>query len=223
MNTRARSRAARTAQAGKVERGSPGHAGSRQRARKELWELAPDGFEHLCERVFQRCGFREVTVTGGSGDGGVDGTALFENLLFRLRIVFQCKKYRRSVAVTEVRNFRGAVTGRAERGIILTTSTFTPAAREEAARPGAPRIELIDGEQLVEILKELQLGLHPVTAYEIDEDFFAEFRSGAAEGAAAGEFVSNAEVAAIRADEDLLARLATGSRHARSRKGRFVE
>lgn len=67
--------------------------------------------------------------------------------------------------------------GRADKGIFITTATFTADARREAARDGVPPIELVDGEKLVAMFAALELGLKPITAYEIDEAFFEEFRT----------------------------------------------
>ena len=66
--------------------------------------------------------------------------------------------------------------GRADKGIIITTGTFTAEARREASRDGVPPIELIDGEKLVDMLEHLELGLKSITTYEIDESFFGEFK-----------------------------------------------
>jgi restriction system protein len=67
--------------------------------------------------------------------------------------------------------------GRADKGIIITTGTFTAEAKREATRDGAPPIELIDGEKLIDMLERYELGLQPVTTYEIDGSFFNEFRA----------------------------------------------
>ena len=66
--------------------------------------------------------------------------------------------------------------GRADKGIIVTTGTFTAEARREASRDGVAPIELIDGEKLVDMLAHLELCLKPVTSYEIDQSFFNEFK-----------------------------------------------
>ena len=66
--------------------------------------------------------------------------------------------------------------GRADKGIIITTGTFTAEARREASRDGVPPIELIDGEKLVDMLENLELGLKPIKAYEVDEVFFNQFK-----------------------------------------------
>lgn len=66
--------------------------------------------------------------------------------------------------------------GRADKGIILTTGTFTADARKEAVRDGVPPIELVDGEKLLDMFEELELGLKPKKAYDIESTFFDEFR-----------------------------------------------
>ena len=69
--------------------------------------------------------------------------------------------------------------GRADKGIILTTGTFTADAKREATRDGAIPIELVDSEQLIDMLEELELGLvkkQTITIYEVDSEFFDEFK-----------------------------------------------
>lgn len=142
-----------------------------------LLNLPPAGFERLAQRLLREAGFIQVVVTGSSGDEGIDGYGTLQiNPLVSFKVLFQCKRYRKSVSPSHVRDFRGAMAGRADKGIIITTGTFTAEARREASRDGVPPIELIDGEKLVDMLEHLELGLRPVTAYEIDEQFFNEFR-----------------------------------------------
>ncbi len=142
-----------------------------------LMTLPPAGFERLSQRVLREAGFTQVTVTGKSGDGGIDGFGTLQvNALVSFKVLFQCKRYAKSVSAPEVRDFRGAMSGRADKGIILTTGTFTADARREATREGVHPIELIDGDRLLDILEKLELGLRTVTTFEIDHAFFAEFR-----------------------------------------------
>jgi restriction system protein len=123
-------------------------------------------------------GFSHVEVTGKPGDGGIDGNGTLSlNKLISIRALFQCKKYRGSVSVQHVRNFQGAMAGRAEYGLIITTGYFTAEARREATRDGAPTVELIDGIKLVALLEDLQLGVRPVQIFEVDKAFFDAFRS----------------------------------------------
>lgn len=139
--------------------------------------LPAAGFEQLCQRILREAGFTQVTVTGRSGDQGIDGYGMLQvNRLVSFRVLFQCKRYRDSVSPSQVRDFRGAMAGRADKGIIMTTGTFTAEARREASRDGVPPIELIDGEKPVEMLEDLELGLRSVKAFEIDPSFFNEFR-----------------------------------------------
>jgi restriction system protein len=141
-----------------------------------LNKLPPAGFERLSQRILREAGFIQVVVTGRSGDEGIDGYGTLQiNPLVSFKVLFQCKKYRKSVSSSHVRDFRGAMAGRADKGIIVTTGTFTAEARREASRDGVVPIELIDGEKLVDMLAHLKLGLKPVKAYEIDQSFFNEF------------------------------------------------
>lgn len=140
--------------------------------------LPPAGFERLCQRLLREADFEEVTVTGRSGDGGIDGIGTLQvNSFVSFRVLFQCKRYKGSVGPSTVRDFRGAMMGRADKGLILTTGTFTADARREAVRDGVPPLELVDGESLVALFEKLELGLLPRKSFVIDSAFFDEFRA----------------------------------------------
>jgi len=126
-----------------------------------LKKMDPSAFERLAQRILRESGFIKVEVTGKSGDGGIDGLgALRVNNLLSFQVYFQCKRYsNKSVSAGEVRDFLGAMVGRSEKGLFITTSTFTTSAREEAQRDGVPKVDLIDGDQLCELLKSLNLGV----------------------------------------------------------------
>jgi len=133
----------------------------------------------VCQRLLRESGFQNVIVTGRSGDGGIDGHGVLEvNPLVTFRVLFQCKRYgdKNSVTPSQVRDFRGAMQGRADKGLILTTGTFTGDARKEATRDGVPPIELVDGEKLVAMFERAELGLREVKTFEVDDAFFEEFR-----------------------------------------------
>jgi restriction system protein len=149
----------------------------REEVLEVLLSLAPAGFERLSQRLLREAGFTQVVVTGQSGDGGIDGFGILQvNPLVSFKVLFQCKRYAKSVAPSQVRDFRGAMSGRADKGIIITTGTFTAEAKREATRDGAPPIELIDGEKLIDMLERFELGLNPVKTYELDHLFFKEFK-----------------------------------------------
>lgn len=138
--------------------------------------LSPSGFERLSMRLLREAGFERVSVTGRSNDGGIDGVGVLQlNDLVSFNVVFQCKKWENAVPPKEIRDLRGAMQGRAEKGIFLTTSTFTSNARMEAERPGAVPIELVDGEKLFDMFKRYELGLKPRTVFDIDLSFFEQF------------------------------------------------
>lgn len=154
-------------------------AGSNHRAQviDALMSLSPTGFEAFAQRLLRESGFQGVTVTGRTGDGGIDGNGILQvNPLVSFKVLFQCKRYAGSVGAGAIRDFRGAMMGRADKGIILTTGSFTSDARKEAVRDGVPPIELVYAEKLVNMLEELELGLKPVRAYQIDQSFFDEFK-----------------------------------------------
>jgi restriction system protein len=96
--------------------------------------LSNSGFERLSQRVLREAGFSSVEVTGRSGDGGIDGSGTLQlNSLVSIKVLFQCKRYRDSVSPSQIRDFRGAMQGRADKGIVITTGTFTSEARREAS------------------------------------------------------------------------------------------
>ena len=140
-----------------------------------LYDMEPDAFERLCQRILRESGFIEVEVTRHSGDGGIDGYGTIRlGGLISFNVIFQSKRYRGSIGPDIVRDFRGAMVGRADKGLLITTGRFTREARKEAIRDGAPPIDLIDGELLVEKLKELRLGVsvEMVEEVEIDKNWF---------------------------------------------------
>lgn len=141
-----------------------------------LLKMAPDAFERLCQRLLRESGFIQVEVTGRSGDGGIDGHGVVRLAgLLSFPVIFQCKRYRSTISSGTVRDFRGAMVGRADKGLIITTGSFTRDASAEATCDGAPPIDLIDGEQLVDKLKDLGLGVskRQVEVVEIDTEWFS--------------------------------------------------
>jgi restriction system protein len=124
-----------------------------------LRSLSSDAFERLAQRMLREAGFLKVEVTGRSGDGGIDGIGVLRVNLLSFQVLFQCKRYQGSVGSSAIRDFRGAMVGRSDKGLFITTGTFTPEAKREATRDGAPAIDLIDGDQLCDLLKQLRLGV----------------------------------------------------------------
>jgi len=154
-----------------------GDSASKRTLLDVLKSLSPGGFEHVSQRLLRESGFERVLVTGKSGDGGIDGHGILQvNPFVSFTVLFQCKRYAGAVSASQVRDFRGAMMGRADKGIIITTGTFTTEATKEARRDGAPPIELVDGETLAQMFERLELGVRPKTVYEVDEAFFEEYR-----------------------------------------------
>jgi len=151
----------------------------RERVLDRLLQLSPGAFERLAQRLLREADFRDVEVLGKSGDGGIDGVGDLRISLVSFPVYFQCKRYKDSVGASAVRDFRGAMAGRGEKGLLITTSTFTREARQEASRDGAPPIELITGQELAELLRKYDLGV--LTSQRIVEDvsvdvlFFDQF------------------------------------------------
>lgn len=138
--------------------------------------LNPSAFERLIQRILRETGFVQVEVTGKTGDGGIDGKGIAKiNGILSFHIVFQCKRYRGAVSAGEIRDFRGAMQGRADKGLFITTGYFSREAIKEATRDGALTIDLVDGDKLAEKLKELQLGLtvSTVETVSVNEAWFA--------------------------------------------------
>jgi len=126
-----------------------------------ILEMSPSAFERLIQRILRESGFVQVEVTGQSGDGGVDGHGILRlGGLLSFHVIFQAKRWKGAVGSSQVRDFRGAMVGRADKGLLITTGAFTKDAIKEASRDGAPAIDLIDGDQLVEKLKQLSLGVN---------------------------------------------------------------
>jgi restriction system protein len=127
-------------------------------------------FERLCQRLLRESGFTKVEVTGKAGDGGIDGVGVLRINLLSFHVLFQSKRYRGSVGAPTIRDFRGAMVGRADKGLIITTGTFTADARREATRDGAPAIDLIDGDTLCDLLKSVGIGVRITMVESVDVD-----------------------------------------------------
>ena len=137
--------------------------------------IKPDAFERLCQRILRESGFIKVEVTGRSGDGGIDGVGVLRVNLISFHVRFQCKRYKGSVRANEIRDFRGAMVGRADKGLFITTGRFTKDAEREAVRDGAPAIDLIDGIELCDLLRKLGLGVETVEIVRPKPEFFEAF------------------------------------------------
>ena len=142
-----------------------------------LLKMKPAAFERLCQRILKDSGFIKVDVTGRSGDGGIDGIGVLRLNLLSFHVFFQCKRWKGSVGASVIRDFRGAMVGRADKGLVMTTGTFSTDARKEATRDGAPAIDLVDGETLCELLKSLKIGvsIRNVEHVLVEQQAFLEF------------------------------------------------
>jgi restriction system protein len=140
-----------------------------------LLKMDPTAFEHLARRLLRAAGFINTTVTGGAGDGGIDGVGVYRLSLVSFPVYFQCKRYKGTVGPDKVRDFRGAMQGRGDKGLLITTGNFTAEATKEATRDGAPPIDLIDGERLCGLLKEHGLGVETTQRTIEDVHIHAEF------------------------------------------------
>ena len=141
-----------------------------------LHNMNPFAFERLAQRVLRECEFEDVVVTKKSGDGGIDGTGKLRiNGVFSFNVAFQCKRYQGQVGSSEIRNFRGSLDQNIEKGVLITTGSFSKAAKEEASAPGKQQIDLMDGNMFMDKLAERELGLTLRKEYDIDETFFTTF------------------------------------------------
>ena len=138
-----------------------------------LHAMDPYAFEKLSQRLLRECGFSDVKVTKKSGDGGIDGTGKLRlQGIFSFNVAFQCKRYKNQVGAGEIRDFRGSLDNNIEKGVLITTGSFSKAAREEASAPGKQHIDLMDGEEFMQKLAECGIGLKECIDYEIDESYF---------------------------------------------------
>jgi restriction system protein len=141
-----------------------------------LRKIPPDAFERFAQRILRETGFIKVEVTGRSGDGGIDGLGVLRVNLLSFQVLFQCKRYQGTVGASAVRDFRGAMVGRCDKGLMITTGSFSSDARSEATRDGAPAIDLIDGDLLCDLVKQLKLGVRVemVERVIVDTGWFAK-------------------------------------------------
>ena len=142
--------------------------------------MTPSAFEWLATLLLSKSDFHDLVVTQQTRDGGIDVQGFMKEGkgIVRRPVLVQCKRYneRKKVAPKEIRDFRGAVEGRAEIGIFITCGKYSDDARKEAVREGAIRINLVDGEQLADMLKKAELGVK-VEEREyvtVKPEFFAE-------------------------------------------------
>lgn len=142
-----------------------------------LLQIEPAAFERLCQRLLREAGFSRTQVTGRTGDGGIDGLGTYRLSLVSFQVFFQAKRWRNSVGAKEVRDFRGAMSGRGEKGLLITTASFTADAKAEASRDGAPPVDLVDGAALCELLARYEIGVRvrerTVLDVEVDHETIA--------------------------------------------------
>jgi restriction system protein len=164
---------------GDSEASEPDETAWQEHVLDALMQMSPAAFERLAQRLLREAGFISATVTGRSGDGGIDGLGVYRMSLVSFPVFFQCKRYVGSVGSGAVRDFRGAMAGRGDKGLLITTGTFTADAKAEATRDGAPPLDLIDGRRLCELLKQYELGvkttIRTVEDVEVVRDFFRDF------------------------------------------------
>lgn len=150
--------------------------GYRKELLRLLRSLSPEGFENFCQHLLRIYGFENVTVTPVGKDGGIDGYGILQlNPFVSFKVIFQCKRYQGTVSRSQVGDLRNAMIGRADKGIMITTGIFSEDAKREASREGAPPIELIDFDQLIDMMEEKEIGLKPQRTFDIDYTFFNSY------------------------------------------------
>lgn len=143
---------------------------------ERLKELSPYGFERFCRALLLETGFEDVEMTGQSGDKGIDGNGTLRvNPFVTIKVMYQCKRYKDSVSSPQIRDFRGAITGMADRGLFITTGKFTREAEMEASRDGVTPIEMVDGSALVKLMEDFEFGLQSVRTFRLESEFFSRF------------------------------------------------
>lgn len=127
---------------------------------EELKNLSPVEFERFAQCLLRAYGFGEVEVTARGKDGGIDGFGKLQAGLGFLSVAFQCKRWvKTAVGRREIDQFRGAISGIYDQGIFFTTSAFTKEALGASSRQGTVPIVLIDGNNLVEIMLDREVGV----------------------------------------------------------------
>ena len=142
--------------------------GVRKKLHARLLAIDPTEFEALIVELLVALGFDDVTMTPASGDSGIDvrGTLVVGDVI-RTRMAVQVKRWKRNVQAPTVQQVRGSL-GTHEQGLIITTSDFSKGAQEEAERANAVPVALMNGEQLVRLLVENDIGVHR-TKYDLIE------------------------------------------------------
>lgn len=139
-----------------------------------LRSLTPYQFEELSEQFLTCYGFKNMSVTSTSRDGGIDVKGALKIGIAEMGVAARCKRYaeNNNVGRPDVSQFRGDITGEYEQGIFITTSSFTKEAQEVSFKPGCVPIVLIDGEQLAETIIEKGIGIQrqQVEVYDFDAD-----------------------------------------------------
>jgi restriction system protein len=121
-------------------------------SRPDLMQMSPTNFEHLVRQVFEAQGLEGWTTTQ-SNDDGVDAVITNKTTLVGGLAIIQAKRYSIAVGINHIRELAGAIEEKkAGKGILVTTSWFTPKCWEKAREHG--RMELIDGERLVYLVKK---------------------------------------------------------------------
>ena len=138
----------------------------RQALLERARSAAPAEFERLIGELLSAMGFEDVEVTNISGDGGIDlrGTLVVGDTV-RIRMAVQAKRWKANVQAPEVQRVRGSL-GVHEQGMIVTTSDFSRGAKDEALRPDAAPVALMDGEQFAALLAKHQIGAS-IERYEL--------------------------------------------------------
>jgi restriction system protein len=148
----------------------------RQKALQKLQDITPQQFEKFAGVLLSAYGFLDVRVTGKTGDGGIDGHGKLKVGLATMNVAFQCKRWQGQVGRPVIDQFRGAIQGKFEQGVVFTPSDFSEPARGASLQMGAVPIVLINGDAIVQLMIEKGIGVkrRPVEIYEDQIDALFE-------------------------------------------------
>jgi hypothetical protein len=158
----------------------PLHPDIKRELKQHLLALSARSFEFFAGDFLVYVGLEAVSVTRYIGDGGIDASGELIAGQFRIPVGIQVKRYRHNVQRPDIDRFVGALSTRFSEGLFLTTANYAPAALHKAAT-SIPRVLTLNGDQVVSLMVEHQLGLKPspftASHLEIDPEYFAAFES----------------------------------------------
>ncbi len=143
-----------------------------------LSQVSPEYFETIVLDLLHKMGYgtsrTDLLRVGRAGDGGIDGVISLDRLGLE-KVYVQAKRWQSTVGRPDVQGFYGALAGqRANKGVFITTSTFSPQAIDFAK--SVERVVLVDGIKLADLMIEHEVGvtLRSLRVPKLDSDYFEE-------------------------------------------------